>query len=142
MNDDLVLEPLDLEIAIEPERYELRARPAYYFEVDRREFFKFMGAGILVVCTLKGVHAQESGSGKRRSGEELLTILGAGCIWGKRQRYCLYGEGRSRANIRTSLSQAVARNYWSEWTKSKWSWGTHNLSLQYRGRSAVGPRQP
>ncbi|MGC2554453.1 MAG: hypothetical protein WA416_06395, partial [Candidatus Sulfotelmatobacter sp.] len=76
MNDDLVLEPLDLEIAIEPERYELRARPAYYFEVDRREFFKFMGAGILVVCTLKGVHAQESGSGKRRSGEELPNDIG------------------------------------------------------------------
>ncbi|MGA7423643.1 MAG: molybdopterin cofactor-binding domain-containing protein [Candidatus Sulfotelmatobacter sp.] len=109
MNDDLVLEPLDLEIAIEPERYELRARPAYYFEVDRREFFKFMGAGILVVCTLKGVHAQESGSGKRRSGEELPNDIGGWLHIGENGIVTVYtGKVEVGQNIRTSLSQAVA----------------------------------
>ncbi len=109
MNDDLVLEPLDLEIATEPERYELRARPAYYFEVDRREFFKFMGAGILVVCTLKGVHAQESGSGKRRSGEELPNDIGGWLHIGENGIVTVYtGKVEVGQNIRTSLSQAVA----------------------------------
>ena len=34
---------------LEPERYELSTPPAYRFEVDRREFFKFLGAGLLIV---------------------------------------------------------------------------------------------
>ena len=52
----------DFQIALEPERYELAAPPAYRFEVDRREFFKFLGAGILIVGALKNAHAfQESG---------------------------------------------------------------------------------
>src|SRR2546423_10433609 len=38
---------------LEPERYELSAPPSYRFAVDRREFFKFLGAGVLVVCVLK-----------------------------------------------------------------------------------------
>ena len=109
MNDDRVLEPLDFEIAMEPERYELRARPAYYFEVDRREFFKFMGAGILVVCALKGVRAQESGSGKRRSGEELPQDIGGWLHIGENGIVTVYtGKVEVGQNIRTSLSQAVA----------------------------------
>ena len=34
---------------VEPERYEMRESPRYHFELDRREFFKFAGAGLLVV---------------------------------------------------------------------------------------------
>ena len=37
----------DLE-AVEPERYELFASPAYRFEVHRRDFFKVLGAGLVV----------------------------------------------------------------------------------------------
>ncbi|MGB6333006.1 MAG: molybdopterin cofactor-binding domain-containing protein, partial [Candidatus Sulfotelmatobacter sp.] len=109
MNDDRVLEPPDFEIAIEPERYELRARPAYHFEVDRREFFKFMGAGILVVCALKGVHAQESGSGKRRSGKDLPQDIAGWLHIGENGIVTVYtGKVEVGQNIRTSLSQAVA----------------------------------
>ena len=62
--------------ALEPERYELAAPPAYRFEVDRRGFFKFLGAGILVVCVLKDAAvAQESGG--RSRGEALPTEIGA-----------------------------------------------------------------
>ncbi len=43
----------DFQIPLEPERYELTAAAAYCFEVDRREFFKFLGAGILIVAVLK-----------------------------------------------------------------------------------------
>jgi hypothetical protein len=37
------------ELPIEPERYELRAAAPYRFDLDRREFFKFLGAGLVVV---------------------------------------------------------------------------------------------
>ena len=109
MNDDRVFEPLDFEIAMEPERYELRARPTYHFEVDRREFFKFLGAGVLVVCALKGVRAQESGSGKRRSGEELPQDIGGWLHISESGIVTIYtGKVEVGQNIRTSLSQAVA----------------------------------
>jgi nicotinate dehydrogenase subunit B len=109
MNDDRVLGLLDLEITLEPERYELRGGPPYRFEVDRREFFKFMGAGILVVCAIKGVHAQESGSGKRASSEELPRDIRAWLHIGENGIVTVYtGKVEVGQNIRTSLSQAVA----------------------------------
>src|SRR5580698_8684813 len=109
MSNDRVLERLDLEFPLEPERYELNARPAYYFEVDRREFFKFLGAGILIVCALKGVHGQESGSGKRGPGEELPQDIGGWLHIGERGIVTVYtGKVEVGQNIRTSLSQAVA----------------------------------
>ena len=56
-------------VALEPERYELSAAPPYRFDLDRRDFFKFLGAGMLVVSVLKpAVIAQESGGGRRRGG--------------------------------------------------------------------------
>src|SRR5262245_44430672 len=56
----------EFQIPPEPERYELSAPPAYRFEVDRRQFFKFLGAGILIAGVVKGAHGfQESGSGRR-----------------------------------------------------------------------------
>ncbi len=104
MNNDRVLE-----IPLEPERYELSARPTYCFEVDRRQFFKFLGAGILVICALKGVHAQESGSGKRRAGEELPQDIGGWLHIGESGIVTVYtGKVEVGQNIRTSLSQAVA----------------------------------
>ena len=55
------------ETPLEPERYELRAAAPYRFDLDRREFFKFLGAGVLVVSVLKpAVAAQESGGARQR----------------------------------------------------------------------------
>jgi len=36
-------------IPLEPERYELREGAPYRFDLGRRDFFKFLGAGIVVV---------------------------------------------------------------------------------------------
>jgi len=47
-------------VPLEPERYELHTRPAYRFEVDRREFVKLLGGG-LVVLAAGPARAQESG---------------------------------------------------------------------------------
>ncbi|HTC91589.1 MAG TPA: hypothetical protein VK686_24960, partial [Bryobacteraceae bacterium] len=49
---------------IELERYELFERPAYRFELERRDFFKFLGGGLVLLLALDGSgEAQESGRG-------------------------------------------------------------------------------
>src|SRR5437763_1029667 len=39
---------------IEPERYELTEPPAYRFRPGRREFFQWLGGGLLVLFILEG----------------------------------------------------------------------------------------
>src|SRR5262249_26360938 len=55
---------------VEFERYELREGPAYRFELDRRDFLKALGGGLLVLCLLDRdapeVEAQQPGG--RRGG--------------------------------------------------------------------------
>jgi nicotinate dehydrogenase subunit B len=99
----------DFHIPLEPERYELTAPPSYRFEVDRREFFKFLGAGILIVGVLKNAHAfQESGAGNRPH-ESLPKAIGAWLHIGENGAVTVYtGKVEVGQNIRTSLSQCVA----------------------------------
>jgi nicotinate dehydrogenase subunit B len=99
----------DFQIPLEPERYELTAPRAYRFEVDRREFFKFLGAGILIVSVLKNAHAfQESGAGKRPD-ESFPQEIGAWLHIGENGTVTVYtGKVEVGQNIRTSLSQGVA----------------------------------
>jgi len=99
----------DSQIPLEPERYELTAPPAYRFEVDRREFFKFLGAGILIVGMQKNAHAlQESGTGKRPD-KSLPQEIGAWLHIGENGAVTVYtGKVEVGQNIRTSLSQCVA----------------------------------
>ena len=42
----------------EPERYELFEEPLYQFDVDRREFLRVLGGGILVCLTVGETAAQ------------------------------------------------------------------------------------
>ena len=95
---------------IEPERYELSAPPTYHFEVDRRDFFKFLGGGILIVSTLKNANAaQESGAARRQSGESLPREISAWLHIGENGGVTVYtGKVELGQNIRTSLCQAVA----------------------------------
>jgi nicotinate dehydrogenase subunit B len=97
------------QVALEPERYELAAAAPYRFDLDRREFFKVLGAGVLVVSVLKpAVVAQESGGGQRR-GESLPKELDAWLHIGEDGKVTVYtGKAEMGQNIRTSLSQAVA----------------------------------
>jgi len=99
-----------VQIPLEPERYELTAKPGYFFDVDRRAFFKFLGAGIVIVCALKNASAlQESGTGKRSSREGLPEEIGAWLHLGEDGTVTVYtGKVEVGQNIRTSLSQAVA----------------------------------
>ena len=99
----------DFQIPLEPERYELRAPSAYHFELDRREFFRFLGAGILIIGVLKSTHAlQESGAGKGPS-ESLPNEIAAWLHIGESGAVTVYtGKVEVGQNIRTSLSQCVA----------------------------------
>ncbi len=98
---------------IEPERYELTAAPTYHFELHRREFFKLLGAGMLVFCVLKDASAaQESGRAAAASGqfgEALPKEIGAWLHIGENGIVTVYtGKVEIGQNIRTSLSQAVS----------------------------------
>jgi nicotinate dehydrogenase subunit B len=98
------------QIPLEPERYELRAAAPYHFDLDRRDFFKFLGAGIVVVSVLKpAIVAQESGGGRQRRGESLPQEIDAWLHLGADGKVTVYtGKVEVGQNIRTSLSQAVA----------------------------------
>ena len=98
-----------VQVSLEPERYELRAASPYHFDLGRRDFFKFLGAGIVVVSVLKpAVIAQESGGGRRR-GESLPQEINAWLHIGENGKIRVYtGKVEIGQNIRTSLSQAVA----------------------------------
>jgi isoquinoline 1-oxidoreductase len=93
---------------IEAERYELFAGPAYRFEVHRREFFKVLGAGLVVAFALPSASAQESG-GTRRGGDAMPGEISAWLHIGEDGRVRVYtGKAEVGQNIRTSLAQVVA----------------------------------
>jgi nicotinate dehydrogenase subunit B len=100
----------NLQLPLEPERYELNAAPTYHFAVDRRDFFKFLGAGILIVCVLKSTDAaQESGTAKQSPDEAIPEKIGAWLHIGENGTVTVYtGKVEVGQNIRTSLNQAVA----------------------------------
>ncbi len=97
-------------VPLEPERYELRAAAPYRFDLARRDFFKFLGAGVLVVSVLKPVAiAQESGGGRQRRGEDLPKEIDAWLHIGEDGKVTVFtGKVEVGQNIRTSLSQAVS----------------------------------
>jgi nicotinate dehydrogenase subunit B len=98
----------DVPDLVEVERYELFAGPAYRFEVHRRDFFKVLGAGLVVAFALPPALAQESG-GTRRGGEALPGDVSAWLHIGEDGRVSVYtGKAEVGQNIRTSLSQVVA----------------------------------
>ncbi|MBI1789495.1 MAG: xanthine dehydrogenase family protein molybdopterin-binding subunit [Acidobacteria bacterium] len=90
----------------EPERYELAQGPAYRFELDRRDFFQLLGAGLVVVLTLP---AQESGRGGRRGSGAAPKEIAAWLHVGEDGLVTVYtGKAEVGQNTRTALTQAVA----------------------------------
>ena len=99
------------EIRVEPERYELVAGPSYHFEWSRRDFFKGLGGGILVISALKEMLAQqESGRGRRREFNGAMPQeIGAWLHIAEDGTVTVYtGKVEVGQDIRTSLTQAVA----------------------------------
>jgi isoquinoline 1-oxidoreductase len=94
---------------IEPERYEMFADPIYRFEPDRREFFKFLGGGLLVCLFLdEALATQPPGRGGGRGGQ-FPQELGAWLHIGEDGKITAYsGKVEIGQNARTSLTQVVA----------------------------------
>ena len=81
----------------------------FHFELQRREFFKLMGGGLLVGMCVSSL-AQESGGGKNRESEDdLPTALSAWLHVAEDGKVTVFtGKVEVGQNIRTSLSQQVA----------------------------------
>ena len=99
-----------LKQTVEPERYELLKEPPVLFESDRRDFFKFLGTGLVVICSAGKTGAlQESGSGRRRGAQELPQEIDAWLHIGEKNEITAFtGKVEVGQNIRTSLTQAIA----------------------------------
>lgn len=94
---------------IEPERYEFTASPSYIFQTGRRDFFKFLGAGLFIAAALsKSEAAQESG-GPRNPEDSLPEEISAWLHIGENGAITAFtGKVEVGQNIRTSLTQAIA----------------------------------
>ena len=100
-------------IELEPERYELREGPAYHFELERRDFLKTLGGGVLVFFLLEGAEAQPPGGSRRRGGggggQPAPQDIGAWLHIGEDGQIKVFtGKAEVGQNIRTSLTQVVA----------------------------------
>jgi isoquinoline 1-oxidoreductase len=93
---------------IEVERYELAEARPYTFELERRDFMRLFGGGLLIVVAASDGLAQESGRARpqgRADNPEVsawLHIDEAGIA------HVCTGKTEIGQNIRTSLAQAVA----------------------------------
>ena len=92
---------------IEPERYELFADGAYNFQVDRRDFIKLFGVGIVFVVCAPDIKTQESGRGGFNNNlpknvDAWIHLDEDGFVT------VLTGKVEVGQNARTSLIQAVA----------------------------------
>ncbi len=99
----------------EPERYELHEPARYRFDLDRRDFFKVLGAGVVVCLVLDTAQAQRPGGraagrgGRRSGGGSSTRELGAWLHIGEGGRITVFtGKVEIGQNARTSLTQAVA----------------------------------
>ena len=95
---------------LEPERYELNARPTYHFGMPRRDFFKVLGGGIAVFFLLdRPIAGQEAGRSDHRSGTSLPQDVSAWLHVNENGEVTVFtGKVEVGQNIRASLTQAVA----------------------------------
>jgi isoquinoline 1-oxidoreductase len=103
------------EIGMEPERYELQVASQYHFDLNRRQFFKAVGGGIVVFLLLPDgevLAQQESGARDRRvggSGQPLPQEIGAWLHIGEDGTVTAYtGKVDVGQGSRTELTQVVA----------------------------------
>lgn len=101
---------METNLTLEPERYELAEPARYRFELDRREFFKTLGAGFLILGVLENAEAQESGGGRSRGNRPAIPQqLGPWLHIGEDGTISAFsGKAEVGQNTRTALVQGVA----------------------------------
>jgi CO/xanthine dehydrogenase Mo-binding subunit len=96
--------------AIEPERYELRSNAMHHFNLQRRDFFKVMGAGIAIFSVARNASAAQESGARRHNGDQdqpkdissWLHINDDGIVT------VFTGKVEVGQNTRTTLAQSVA----------------------------------
>jgi nicotinate dehydrogenase subunit B len=93
-------------LALELQQHESIERLRYAFEVNRRDFVKLLGGGLLVCACIRPARAQESGASHS---EELPESVDAWLHINQDGAVTVYtGKVEMGQNIRTSLTQQVA----------------------------------
>lgn len=95
----------------EPERYEFSEAPVHHFELERRDFFKAMGGGLVILFSLRDALAQqgESGGARPQRGGGAPQEIDAWLHIGEDGKVTvLTGKVEIGQNARTALTQAVA----------------------------------
>src|SRR6266581_3247967 len=94
---------------LEPERYEIRSNALHHFSLQRRDFFKMMGAGIAIFSAAANTAGQESGGRRGNRDQEQpkdisswLHISDGGMVT------VFTGKVEVGQNTRTTLTQSVA----------------------------------
>ena len=103
-------EPHSSEELLEQQQQETIERVDFRFELERRDFFKVLGGGVLICLSARPTFAQESGGGRSRNwGEDMPSSLDAWLHIAEDGGVTIYtGKVEMGQNIRTSLSQQVA----------------------------------
>ena len=95
---------------LEPERYELRSSALHHFNLQRRDFFKVMGAGIAIFTVAANASAAQESGARRHDGDQdqpknissWLHINDDGVVT------VFTGKVEVGQNARTTLAQSVA----------------------------------
>src|SRR5271163_2863893 len=101
--------PANFDLVLEQRQHDATPRVKYGFELQRRDFFKLLGGGMVVLCAGAAV-AQESGTRPHNDDEdELPQAISAWLhIAGDGSVTVYTGKVEMGQNIRTSLAQQVA----------------------------------
>ena len=92
---------------LDPERYELSEPRRYAFELERRDFMRVFGAGLIVVVAAPALRAQESGRAMRGNANTPDVSAWLHIDENGHVTACT-GKVEIGQNIRTSLSQTIA----------------------------------
>ena len=93
---------------LEPERYELSEARRYTFELERRDFMRLFGGGLVVMVAAADLLAQESGRGRAQGRGDTPDLAAWLHIDETGRVHVCTGKVEIGQNIRTSLAQTVA----------------------------------
>ena len=94
---------------LEPERYEIRSNALHHFSLQRREFFKMMGAGIAIFSVAANAAGQESGGRRGNRDQEQPKDISSWLHINDDGRVTVFtGKVEVGQNTRTTLTQSVA----------------------------------
>ena len=94
---------------LEPERYEIRSNALHHFSLQRREFFKMMGAGIAIFGVAANAAGQESGGRRGHRDQEQPRDISSWLHINDDGMVTVFtGKVEVGQNTRTTLAQSVA----------------------------------